>query len=221
LQVPVNGTPATHKQGKLYVLVCLFAALLIASLMVPKWPTPSTHATRPISLPDELGEWQLTADMPVRYTFLGSVRYSEKLYRDYSRNGEPVSVFIGTDDRLRRHRSLLSDKNTYQDEMGLVQERSIVDLGPDAGQAVAIVTDNGAQRLLTYSWYEGIENVAREILYAWLALDQSPFHRDELARVTRLGTFVELSPEGQQRADGRLRTFLREMKQAETTDTEE
>jgi exosortase len=212
LLVPGNDELAMQKQGKLYVLVCLFAALLIASFMVPKWPAPSTHALPAISLPEELGEWQLTADHPVKFIFLGSVRYSSTLYRDYRRNNEPVSVFIGTDDRLRRNRSLLSDKNAYQDEIGLEQEHSIVDLGPDVGQAVAIVSDEGAQRLLSYSWYEGVESIAREVLYAWLALDQSPFRRDEPARVTRLTTFVEFTPEGRMEADKRLRAFLREMK---------
>ena len=32
---------------------------------------------------------------------------------------------MGTDDRLQRHRSLLSDKNAYPDGMGLVQEQSL------------------------------------------------------------------------------------------------
>ena len=82
----------------------------------------------------KLGEWKLTENMPVKYAFLGSVRYSSTLYRDYSTKNESVSVFIGTDDRLRRHRSLLSDKNAYPDGIGLEQEHSIVDLGPDVGR---------------------------------------------------------------------------------------
>ncbi|MCG6898628.1 MAG: exosortase/archaeosortase family protein [Gammaproteobacteria bacterium] len=214
----VVPTPASRvdesfgdKQGKLTVLVLLFTALIIASLTLPKWPAPSTRATPAIRLPDELGEWKLVENQPVSYRFLGSVRYSSTLYRSYSKNNEPVSVFIGTDDRLRRHRSLLSDKNAYPGEIGLVQERSVVDLGPDVGNAVAIVTDKGTQRLLSYSWYEGVESIAKEVLYAWLALDQSPFRRAEPMRVTRLTTFVELTPEGRMHADKRLRAFLQEM----------
>jgi hypothetical protein len=211
LLVPATEELAGHKQGKLYVLLILFAALLIASLMVPKWPASSRSVSPVISLPEELGEWKLIGDPPVQYRFLGSVRYSSTLYRDYLRSNEPVSVFIGTDDRLRRNRSLLSNKNAYQGEIGLEQERSIVDLGPEVGQAVAIVTDHGTERWLSYYWYEGVESVAREVLYAWLALDQSPFRRDEAARVTRLTTFVEFTPEGRMQADKRLRAFLREM----------
>jgi len=216
---PVSGNDvaARKKQGKLYALVMIFVALIIVSIMMPKWSAPPADTSPAISLADELGEWKFTANPPVTYSFLGSVRYSFTLYRDYSRQEESVSVFIGTDDRLRRHRSLLSKKNAYQDEVGLVQERSVVDLGHDAGQAVAIVTDNGTQRLLTYHWYEGIDSIATEILYALLALDQSPFRREEPARVTRLTTYIALTPEGRMHADKRLRELLQEMEISETT----
>ena len=52
-----------------------------------------------------------------------------------------------------------------------------------------------------------------------LALDQSPFRREKQARVTRLTTYVELTPEGRMRADRRLRDFLREMKIPEASTT--
>ena len=202
------------------MLAGLFAVLCVVSLMMPKWSAPTSVTHPAISLPDDLGEWKHTADLPVKYTFLGSVRYSSTLYRGYSRNNEPVSLFIGTDDRLRRHRSLLSDKNGYPGGVGLEQERSIVDLGPDIGNAVSIVIDDiDGQRWLTYNWYEGVDSVAKEIVYALLALDQSPFRREKQARVTRLTTYVELTPEGRMRADRRLRDFLREMKISEASTT--
>jgi exosortase len=211
--MPAIHTIAQPKQRKLFVLITMFVVLFIASVLMPKCSAPSKGSYPAVSLPDELGEWELAATLPVTYSFLGSVRYSSTLNRGYSRNQEPVSVFIGTDDRLRRHRSLLSDKNGYPGGIGLEQERSIVDLGPDIGHAISIVIDDvDAQRWLTYYWYEGIDSVGKEILYAMLALDQSPFRRKEQARVTRLTTYVELTPEGRMRADKRLRDFLQEMK---------
>ncbi|MEN8133354.1 MAG: exosortase/archaeosortase family protein [Pseudomonadota bacterium] len=209
--VPGNDEPAGQKQGKLYVLATIFVALSIISFMMPTWSPPPTTAHPGIRLAEELGKWETIENIPVKYSFLGSVRYSSTLYRDYKRAKEGITIFVGTDDRLRRHRSLLSDKNAYPDGMGLEQERSIVDLGPDIGHAVATVIDNDAQRLLTYYWYEGIDSVGKEILYALLALDQSPFRREKQARVTRLTTYVELIPEGRMRADERLRDFLQEM----------
>ena len=214
--VPGKDELAGKKQGRLSVLASLFAVLFVVSLIMPKWSTPTSHAYTAISLPDDLGEWKHTDDLPVRYSFLGSVRYSSTLYRGYTRNNEPVSLFIGTDDRLQRHRSLLSDKSGYPEGVGLEQERSIVDLGPDIGSGVSIVIDDvDGQRWLTYNWYEGVDSVAKEIVYALLALDQSPLRRDKQARVTRLTTYVELTPEGRMRADKRLRAFLEEMEKSD------
>ena len=123
---------------------------------------------------------------------------------------------------MRRHRSLLSDKNGYPGGMGLEQERSIINLGPDIDLAESIIIDDAnALRWLTYYWYEDIASTGKEILYAMLALDQSPFRREKQAKVTRLTTLVELTPEGRMLADKRLQAFLREMKTAETTVTPE
>jgi hypothetical protein len=203
---------AGQKPGKLYLLITLFLALSVISLMMPTWPTPPTIVHPIISLAEDLGEWKTVENMPVKYSFLGSVRYSSTLYRAYKNTKGGVTIFVGTDDRLRRHRSLLSDKNGYPGGIGLEQERSIVDLGPDIGHAISIVIDDiNAQRWLTYYWYEDIDSVGKEILYAMLALDQSPFRREKQARVTRLTTYVELTPEGRTRADKRLRSFLQEM----------
>jgi exosortase len=203
---------AGQKPGKLHLLITLFLALSVISLMMPTWPTPPTIVHPIISLAEELGEWKTIENISVKYSFLGSVRYSSTLYRAYKSTKGRITIFVGTDDRLRRHRSLLSDKNGYPGGIGLEQERSIVDLGPDIGHAISIVIDDiDAQRWLTYYWYEDIDRVGKEILYAMLALDQSPFRREKQARVTRLTTYVELTPEGRTRADKRLRSFLQEM----------
>jgi len=212
--VPGKDELAGQKLGKLYVLAGLFAVLSVISFMIPTWSAPSKSAYPSVSLAEALGNWETIENLPVKYSFLGSVRYSSTLYRDYKSTQGGITVFIGTDDRLRRNRSLLSAKNAYPDGMGLVQEQSIVDLGPDIGHAVATVLDNDAQRLLTYYWYEDIDSVGKEILYTTLALDRSPFRREKQARVTRLTTYVELTPEGRMRADKRLRDFLQEMQNA-------
>jgi hypothetical protein len=203
---------AGQKPGKLYVLVTLFMVLFIVSLIMPVWPTPTTNAHPVISLSEELGEWKTIENIPVKYSFLGSVRYSSTLYRAYKSTKGRITIFVGTDDRFQRNRSLLSDKNGYPGGIGLEQKRSIVDLGSDIGHAISIVIDDiDAQRWLTYYWYEDIDSVGKEILYAMLALDQSPFRREKQARVTRLTTYVELTPKGRLLADKRLRDFLQEM----------
>ncbi len=209
--VAADTTAIEPKTGKLYVLICLFIVLFIISVLMPRWSEAPADSYSTINPVEGQGAWKLTANPTVNYTFLGSVRYSSTLYHHYSKHGEPVSLFIGTDNRLQRNRSLVSKKNAFQDETGLVMERSIIDLGPEFGQVVAIISDKGNQRLLTYHWYDGVDGIAKEIFYALLALDQSPLRREKQARVTRLTTFVELTPQGRTLAHQRLRTFLQEM----------
>ena len=120
---------------------------------------------------------------------------------------------------MQRNRSLLSDKNAYTDRIGLEQERSIVYLGPDTGHAVSVVTELGAWKMLTYHWYEDVDSAGKEILYALLARDQSPFRRKDQAKVTRLATYISHAPEGRMLADKRLQTFLQEMTKSEATAT--
>ena len=123
-----------------------------------------------------------------------------------------VSLFIGYDDRQYRYQSLLSDKNAYQDGIGLVEERSLVKLEARKQPAVSILTSTEHARILAYHWYEGIDSVSEEILRALLALDQSPLRRPGGALVIRVATHVAPTPQGQELADKRLRDFLRDMR---------
>ena len=151
-----------------------------------------------IVLAEELGDWKLVHTPPLNRLFLGRIRYSPYLYRVYEREKEWVSLFIGYDDRRQRNRSLLSDKNAYEHEIGLVEERSLVEL--DARRqhpAVSILTGDEHGRILAYHWYEGVNSVREEILRALLALDQSPLRRPGGALVIRVATPVAPTPQGQ------------------------
>lgn len=208
----VNDQIVTARQKRLLVLVCLAAMLVPASFAMPQWSAPAVGDYPRVTLPDRIGDWKKNITLTVRLHFIGSVRYSSSVYQSYSNGKDGVSIFVGADDRLRRQRSLLSGKNAYSDAIGLEQERLVVDLGPGIGQASAVVSDYGPNRILTYHWYEGVESTLKEILYALFALDQSPFRRDYLATVTRVTTNVELVPGGRAQADKRLRSFLQDLR---------
>lgn len=201
-------TVSTGRQRSLMVLCLLLLLLSAASFLLPVWPVPTADRTPAVALAEHYGDWQHAGTSRVYYTFLGSVRYSSTAYFDYRQGGDVVVLFVGTDDRLRRNRSLVSDKNAYPDVIGLEQSRRRLDLGEPVGEVTAVVTDVGTRRLLSYYWYDGVDGVAREVLYATLALDQSPLRRDKRARVTRLTTGVDLLPGGMARAAARLRQFL-------------
>ena len=207
-----------HRSKSVLVMVSLLLLLTLASHLMPRWQAPAAGVYPRVGLPDQIQDWDLNLVLPVKYTLLGSVRFSSSVHQSYLKGSDGVAVFIGLDDRLRRNRSLLSGKNAYHEAIGLEQERSVVDLGPEIGQAIAVVSDYGPGRILTYHWYKGIESTLEEVLYAFFALDQSPFRRQGPATVIRVTTNVELVPGGRAQADKRLRTFLRDMQSTTVRD---
>jgi len=203
-----------QKRARLGLLVVVFAMLFGITAVLPRWPAPPSSPVAKIELAEDLGEWQLVGTPKINRLFLGSVRYSSHLHRDYARGNQRVALFIGTDDRRRRYRSLLSEKNAYPGAIGLVEARGPVDLGGDGPRVVSVVAETEIGRLLSWHWYEGTGSAAEEIMRAMLALDQSPFRREAGARVVRLTTYVERTPEGRRQAEQRLRDFLGDLNNA-------
>lgn len=210
-----------QKRRPLLALMSLFATLFVVSLVLPQWSFPAGNMHRlHLSLADELGDWRLQESPPIPYRFLGSVRYSSSILRNYLREkNEPVQLFIGYDDRLQPQQSMVSEKNAFPGERGRLEERYIVALGKPWQQAVAILAGDDRTRFLIYYWYQGVASLGKEFLYALLALDQSPFRRSEPALVVRLSTTVEPGPEGLKLADRRLRDFLEDLNHAEQLST--
>jgi exosortase len=223
MQAAIDGTRNINpgqKRTRLWVLVAVFASLFVATAVLPRWPAPPTGPVSKIELAEELGQWKLVDTPKINSSFLGSVRYSSHLHRDYARGQERVFLFIGDDDRRRRYRSLLSEKNAYPGAIGLVEERGLIELDPGGPRILTVVTDTDIGRLMTWHWYEGSGSATEETLRALLALDQSPFRREADARVLRLTTNVERRSNGRADAEARLRGFLRDLNEALAEKTE-
>ena len=115
---------AAKKQGQLYgLLFLMFKALLVCLV---------SHAAKMARACCEClirqsvsqmnsAEWKLKDNQSVRYRVPRICALLVSTFYPWiqQRQREIASVFIGTDDRLRRHRSLLSDKNGYQDGIGI------------------------------------------------------------------------------------------------------
>jgi exosortase len=204
----VHDASADPKYKHLLMLAILLGVLLLVSVTLPRWSSPSVEPSPEIIDSGDIGDWKPVETPVMKHLFLGSVRYSTHLYRYYARDDEYVALFVGYDDRRRRHRSLLSDKNAYQDGIGLVEERFLLEPDVINHQVDVVVssTDNG--RIMTWHWYEGVASIPEEILRAFLALDQSPFRRPEGALIVRLATFVPPGPDGKFVAEQRLQDFF-------------
>lgn len=202
-----------HKHRRLLILTGLFSILFLLSIGLPRWFGSLEHPARIIRIADEMGDWKLGGELRENRMFLGGLRYSSHLSRYYVRGNEQVAVFIGYNDRLRPDHSLISGKNAFQGEMGLVEEQFLVEIeGVSQPVQAVIATNNMHGRLLSYHWYEGTGGIGEEILRALLALDQSPLRRPGGALVIRLTTKAAPTPQGKELADKRLRDFLAAMK---------
>ena len=179
--------------------------VIAASLLTPRWAPPKRSSPPPLDLPRELGDWAAAEKIPLDGHFLGSVRFSHWWHRRYVKGKESVSVFVGYDDRLRRHRSLVSRKNAFPGPGWEPEEEASIELEPGGPRVHSVQARSQAARTLSYHWYEGQASLAEEVLRASLAADQSRLRRTRGGVVARLSTLVEPGRDGRARADSRLR----------------
>jgi exosortase/archaeosortase family protein len=192
--------------ARVMALALLLGAMLGASIWMPRWTPPDSPRSARIDLPREIGDWKAAEGLPIDWRYLGSVRLQKRLYRRYQRGDETVSVFIGSDDRLDRSRSLLSPKHALPGGGWHAEERAPIELLPGL-RALSVSARSGHTRILSYCWYEGTGALPLEVLRAWLATDHSPLRRPGGAWVVRLSTEVAATHEAREAAEARLGSF--------------
>jgi EpsI family protein len=203
-----SPSPAVwDRRGQAIALALMLAALLGASVWGPRWNPPDTLRRLSIDPPRRIGDWKLAGELEPDRLFLGSVGFRGRWYGEYQRDGETVSVFVGFNDRLNRRRSLLSPKNALPGAGWEVEERTPVQLAPNGRAAESVAARSLSNRTLNLHWYAGTDSLAREILRACLAADQSQLRRPGAAWVVRLTTDFARTPGGKQEAEARLRGF--------------
>ena len=199
--------PARGRQGVAIALALLLAAMLGASAWGPRWDAPERPRRSAVDPPEKIDGWKLASALKPDRLFLGSVASLGRWYGKYEREGETVSIFVGYDDRLDRSRSLLSPKNAVPGAGWDVEERTATELGRGGPRVDSVLARSGAQRMLTFHWYEGTDPLALEILRTWLATDQSFLRRPGGAWVVRLSTDVSQTRDEKERAEARLRSL--------------
>ena len=207
---PETDAPLHNAWERYRSAIALAFALAImvgVSFWGPRWNPPDTPRRPSVDLPREIDGWKVAGKSKPDSFFLGSVGFRKRWYREYERDDERVSVFIGYDDRLDRNRSLLSPKNAVPDAGWHVEERTPIQLAPSGPRAESVSARSGTTRTLSIHWYEGTDPLALEILRAGLATDQSSLRRPGGAWVVRLSTDIAQTRDGEDRAEARLRGF--------------
>lgn len=200
------------------LLVWLGVAALV-SVALPSYEPRGLGAPREL-LPASLPGWT-AEDAPIDRLYLGSVRFDRAEARRYqaevpppgTSDGEPVRVtaFIGESDRRSRANGLQSPKNRVPGRGWSVEAMGSEDL-PGGMTAERVIASAEGRRALSYVWYKGLENPWSEALWAFLALDQSPFQRDRRAYVVRLYTDLLAGPRADRNAERRVFAALRQLR---------
>jgi len=204
--LPVDRTHTGHSSRQpVLIMTLFFSCLLLISQLLPRTPDPVSTLPKS-SLPDQIGDWKFVSDGKRNGMFLGTLQYQHAQYKWYNNAGSSVVLFTAYDDRIKRNRSFYSEKNAYPYEMGVTRER--YKLSMDGIQATALVTEHDNIQHLTYHWYDGVKSTGNEVVRALLALDQSPYRRLEIAKLTRVTTTIPAGPNGRQLAEKSLADFL-------------
>lgn len=171
----------------------VLVAIAVVPIAVPKW-TPAAGARQPSvrSVPRELDGWKSNG-IAVDTMFLGSVAFSDRIQRRYSRGDEWVDVLVGEDDRLDRHGSFYSPKTAYPGSAWDLVDSSPIEVEGTRAELFRFRSREG--RRLVVQWREGMASPGVEVYRSVLGLDRGPFRRQRPATLWRFGTDIGGSPE--------------------------
>ncbi len=192
--------------ARLVFLVAVLSLVALTTTVLPRWKQQPMPVKALSSLPADLGDWK-TQGLKLDRSFLGSVRPDKWVHREYTRGEEAVQVFVVSDRRLDRNKSLLSAKTKLPGPGWRVVGSSWLELEPGQQRVEVMRARFGGNEVLVYHWYEGMASFSGEVLRASLGLDRSPWRRHERALAVRLSTRVANEPGGEQKARARLDEF--------------
>jgi exosortase len=198
-----RSTPHTVPLSRAVALAVALAGLAALSLVLPAW-RPAPTLLPPLSkLPPELDGWRASG-LKLDDQFLGSVTFSEWVYRRYEKADQHVDVLIGSDDRLDPRIDFESPKASIPGSGWEIEADGAVALGANR-TAQRYLADFQGSRQLVYVWTEGTPSRLEELVRSVLATDRSPFRRSGRAVLVRLATPIGTEPRGV--AEERLRAL--------------
>ena len=205
------GGPGSSRRAA--ALALLAVAMLGLSVFMPQWKQPRIFPLPSARLPEVEG-WERGKSRKLDLEYMWTVMYPKYAYRQYRRNGEAVSAFIGYDHRRVRTKSVLSPKNGFPGRGWVLVEHSSIELEALEPRVERVLARSGQGRVLSYYWYEATARLPGETLRALLATDRSPFRRSQPARVTRATTDAGSTPAALAAADARLEEFAASLAEA-------
>jgi exosortase len=211
---PAAGAPAARPPLSLAAWLAIAAVL---SFAIAPYAVPGVRA-RGSLLPETAGPWKSKSLEPDRL-YLGSVHFDRSERRSFvaeqppvgtTSNGKPVFVeaFVGESWRHNRSDSLLSAKNCVPGRGWWIDETSELPLAVDV-LAQRTLARSESRRLLSWTYYVGVDSVPVEAFRTFFALERSPFRRTSYAYAVRLTTEILPGETDDAFARRRLRALYR------------
>lgn len=205
--LPPPAPPRPGRAAPQVVLAAAFVALAGATLRSRPWHADPPRFTPLSELPHRLGNWS-ASDRELDALFLGSVVFSESVYRRYQRGRDSIDLLVATDDRTSEQTSVLSMKTALLGPGWDVAERRWESLWGDREvERFRLRSLDGDA--LVYRWCLGCGSLVEEVLRSTLALDRSALRRPGRAMLVRVATPMYPLPGAEAVAEARLADFAR------------
>ena len=201
--------------------LALRTALVTASLLglgllsgAPQWePAPDT-APRLGTIPGSFDGW-LPRGLSFDHDFLGTTYFDQRIFREYVRDEESVTLMVATNPHSLRMASLVSEKTALPETGWWIDGRRSFGWDPveqqlrEGDDLELLTVRRGAERRVVLHWYRGDLPLAEAVLREGTALDRSQWGRPGRALVVTLGTPADGEPaEVRGRLVGVLRSLL-------------
>lgn len=194
---PDYTAPAIGPDVRGFSKPVVIAALGLLAVAIPasRLLTPSWHDPNPPKrwiyegVAEAMAAWpseKLKSDLEFR----GSVRFGQVVNRRYDFGDAPVYVFIGLGDLGQRGGSPISRQNAVPGSGWMLRDSTDGSLALDGRAVETRWVEKGKQRQILHHWDGGDRGLSGEVMRSLLALDRSPWRRDENLYVARISTPV-------------------------------
>jgi len=185
--------PAPSTPGRLAALAVPVFVLLIC-LATRSFVSPWS-AVRPLEKPvdamvaEALGDWPSSVVTP-DYLFRGGLHFRSWSRRMVEVDGGRVDVLVGLANPTNRKLSVLSPRLPWPASGYAVVSETAEPLIEGTEDVRRMLFRRGASTVLSYSWYEPAPSLVGELFRHALALDRSPFAREQEIVAIRLASRV-------------------------------
>ncbi|CAM9425495.1 unnamed protein product, partial [Discosporangium mesarthrocarpum] len=191
-------------------VVALVAIVVIPRAIVPYVPATGL-AERPEALIDRAFPGAPSQEIPPDFEFRGSIRYLAHHDRAIRFEGRQVNVFLGVANEIFRTHTILSPRLAWPRAGWFAIEDDEVDLADDALGVRRVLLERSGRQELSYSWYLRAGSLPVEWLRQALALERSPFEREEHILAVRISVPLARGETDLKKAEQRARRAWRQL----------